>query len=265
MQSINGLFEKPEGAIPPLSGAVTRLMKMPQKAMLREVLSTIRTDTELSDDVLRMADNHYYSGRRPIRNLPELIVRLGLGSVRGLALRTTLDRTVFDDGPMMQRLKNHSTVTAYITTAISQHASVNSETAFHCALLQHIGVAVPLGMMTKSNGREIEEAMMWEALGCANKAIAGLVAETWELPETIRSVLVQHHRFGKVADINHVIATLIIAEVLACELDLGLDSDEHPVPSDDLIDAALTQLDLPASQLPSIAGTASELLDRVSA
>lgn len=265
MQSIHGLFEQPEGAIPPLSDAMTRLMKMPQKALLREVLSTIRTDTELSSDVLEMADNEFYSGRRRIRSLPELIDRLGLSGIRGLALQATLNRTVFDSGYLMQRLNDHSTATAYITMAISQHASVNSETAFQCALLQHIGVAVPLGLMNKATGSVMEEDMMWEALGCAHEAIAGLVAQTWELPETIRSVLVQHHRFGKVADINHVIATLIIADVLASELGRGLDCDEHPPPSAALIDASLKQLDLPASQLPVIEGAASELLNRVSA
>ena len=265
MQSLQGLFKQPEGAIPPLSGAVTRLMKMPQKSMLREVLSTIRTDTELSSDVLQMADNHYYSGLRPIRSLPELIDRIGLSGVRGLALRATLNRAVFDGSPMMRRLKEHSTATAYITLAISQHASVNSETAFHCALLQHIGVAVPLGMMNKSNGSPMEEAMMWETLGCAHEAIAGLVAETWKLPETIRAVLIQHHRFGRVANINHVIATLIIADVLSSELDRSLDSEEHPLPSDELIDAALQQLEMPASQLHLIAETANEVLERVSA
>ena len=95
MPFVHGLFEQPEGAVPPLSGAVTQLMKMPQKVMLRDVLSTIRTDSQLSSDVLEMADNQYYSGRRTIQSMPELIDRLGLGGIRGLALRATLEQTVF--------------------------------------------------------------------------------------------------------------------------------------------------------------------------
>ena len=65
--------------------------QMPQKALLREVLSTIRTDTELSSDVLEMADNEFYSGRRRIRSLPELIRDGYLVALRGYRVATHAD------------------------------------------------------------------------------------------------------------------------------------------------------------------------------
>ena len=145
---------------------------------------------------------------------------------------------------------------------ISRHASVHSETAYACAMLQHMGVAVPLGHLIQQTGMVPAPEVAWEALACAHEAIAGVVAGTWGMPEPLQAILARHHQLSR-DDTDAVIATLILADLIACEQGEGLSVAEHPPPSATQVDAALERLDLPASWLPRIQRDAVEVLERV--
>ena len=266
MQPIQGLFEQPHGQIPPLPAPVLTLMKTPQGTPRREVLAIMRTDMELCSAVLAMAGNTYYSGRRPLTSLSRLVDRVGLSGIRGLFLRSALDRAVFSQpGAVMERLRDHSTATAHISLIICQHAAVHSETAFICALMQHTGIAIPLALLMQTTSAPSDETMVWETLGCAHEAIAGLIAEAWSLPEEIRLVLVRHHQLTANSPADRIIATLTLANLIASELDRGLEAAAHPPPEGTLIDASLNLLDLTASQLPVIRQNADDVLSLVAA
>jgi HD-like signal output (HDOD) protein len=266
MMPLHGLFEQPQGPIPSLPDVVLRLYQISDDTPRREVLAVMRSDAELCDAVLSVAELPYYSGRRPLRSLSRLVDRIGLPGVRGLLLRTALDRVVFTAAsPVMESLRDHSLATAYISQAIGQYAAVHSETAFTCALLQHTGVAVPLGLMITSTGSPPGASLVWETLGCAHEAIAGLIAESWQLPEGIRSVLVRHHRLDSTPETNRIIATLILSDLIASALDRGLGAEEHPPPTAPHVDDALACLDLSPCRLPLIERAAAEVLSRAAA
>lgn len=260
MQPLHGLFEQPRGSIPELPVLLPRLMQLPDAAPRRDVLAILREDAELCEAVLSIAATPYYSGRRPLDRLSRLVDRVGLPGVRGLVLQAALDRAVFGrPGSAIGRLWDHSLATAYITRAICQHAAVHSETAFAAALLQHTGLAVPLGLS------EVTDSELWQRLGCAHEAIAGFLAESWSLPEPLCTVLLRHHQLGASPASDQIVATLVLADLIARALGRGLEPWVHAPPQDSEIDAALAHLDLSAGRLPLIERAADAVLLRAAA
>ena len=240
-----GLLTGPGDAIPALSDVVGRLLKLPHDASRRDILSVARADLELADAALRLAGAPYSSGQRAPKTLTRLVERVGLSGTQQLFLRAALEQTLFSS-PALQRLHNHSTAAAYTTQVLSRHTLLHSDLAFVCALLQHSGAAVAIQAMQRHAIHD--ETTWWQIIGCAHEALAGMVAGMWGLPERIQTVLFNHHqRVGPQTD--PIIAALQVADLITCQLNIGLDLPAHPPPDSDDITAALQRLELSPDRL----------------
>jgi len=142
---------------------------------------------------------------------------------------------------------------------ICQHAAVHSETAFAVALLQHVGLALPLAL------NEVSEDDMWERLEYAHEAIAGSLVKYWSLPESLCTAVLQHHRLGMGTASDDIVATLIVADFIANNLELGLEPWVHAPPLESDVEAALAHLDLSATRLPAIERAAAKMLQGMDA
>ncbi|MDG1479990.1 MAG: HDOD domain-containing protein [Myxococcota bacterium] len=250
-----GLFEPSRDSIPDVPALVPKLMMLPEDASRHDIVALLREDAELCEAVLHIAKKPYYSGRRPITNISRLVDRIGLSGVRGLALQAALARAVFNKpSATMQDMWKHSLATAYITRVICQHAAVHSETAFAVALLQHVGLALPLAL------NEVSDDDMWERLEYAHEAIAGFLVKSWSLPESLCTAVLQHHRLGAGVASDEIVATLIIADFIANNMERGLEPWVHPPPLESDVEAALAHLDLSATRLPVIERAAATML-----
>jgi len=78
--------------LPPFPAVATSLLALIRRgeAGLSEVAELVATDAAVSVDILRVANNAVYGTARPVTNLHEAVVRLGLERVAGLALAVCL-------------------------------------------------------------------------------------------------------------------------------------------------------------------------------
>ena len=255
-----GLFEPSRDSVPDVPELIPKLMLLPEDTPRHDILAILREDAELCEAILLIAKKPYYSGRRPITSLSRLVDRIGLSGIRGLALQAALARAVFSQpSEIMQELWKHSLTTAYITRVICQHAAVHSETAFATALLQHIGLALPLAL------NEVAEDDLWERLEYAHEAIAGFLVKSWSLPESLCKAVLQHHRLGTGTASDEIVATLIIADLIANNLERGLEPWVHAPTLESDVEAALAHLDLSASRLTVIERAAASMLQSTEA
>ena len=78
--------------LPPFPAVATSLLALIRRGEtgLTEVAELVATDAAVSVDILRVANNAIYGTSRPVINLHEAVVRLGLERVAGLALAVCL-------------------------------------------------------------------------------------------------------------------------------------------------------------------------------
>ncbi len=255
MNAVRGLFENLDKSVPIMPEVISDLMAVREGIPARRVLRILKREPEIIEAIMPLAQCRYYAGYRPFSSLNRLMGRVGLSAMRGLAMRSALDVLLYNDPAMprlMGALRAHSNATAFTTQVISRYSMIPAEDAFHCALMQHIGVVVPAIAYQSAIGRAPDEGTLWQMIGCAHEAIAGLVASLWELPETIHKVLSSHHHIPPSTQEAPIIAALILAEHITDALHAGLDIPQHPPPDALAVEEAMDVLELPRQLLPRV-------------
>jgi putative nucleotidyltransferase with HDIG domain len=181
--------------------------------------------------------------------------RLGLKAIVELVWRAALDVGVFRNPRyrrVMDHVRRHSTVTAYLARAAALFTPVPVEYAFLAGLLHDIGLAaalVVLGDATAAGGAP-EPEVQAAAVAAVHEELSALVAQLWNLPEDLRAALGQHHNLGAGGSVHPVAAVVVLAENLALRL---ASSNTGVGPWDpfqaDQLELAYESLELSASQL----------------
>lgn len=252
-----GLFCAPGGSIPPMPAVLATLMTVTSGTPKRRVVRMFKDAPDLLETLFHMADAPYYCGQRPLETIAHVLDRIGLPSLRGLTLRAALEDVIYAaEHPLLQQLQRHGTTTAYITTVLARYAPLDREPAFCAALVQNIGLAIPL----EAPQDTVTGDALWKAMRYGHEAISGLAAAAWGMPEPVQAIVRQHHQLGRGLRSNRSVAALVVADQLAERMGMGIDHPAHPRSDEASCALALDILELRADQLPVIQQEASDLL-----
>jgi len=252
-----GLFDSPGESIPHMPDLLGDLMAIKPNMPPRRVVRMFKHEPGLSESLRLLAEAPYYTGRRPMEGLGRILERVGLAGMRGLAMRVVLDEVVFTgDHPLHEPIRRHATATAYIITVLSRYTPLPTERLFTAALLQNVGLAIPLNNGLDGDGDDD----VWQALRYAHEGISCLAAAEWDLSDEIQHIVGHHHQLGRGLSADRDIAALVAADHIAHNMRLSIDHPSHPAPDEASLGLALDILELHQSQLPSVQAESSELL-----
>ncbi len=163
----------------------------------------VRRDPALAAHVLRIANSAAFAPREPIVSLAQAISRLGLKTLRDVALAAALQAQVFavpGHEARLAALWRHSSTAGAWAGEIARARRRNVEGAFLCGLLHDVGKAVLL-QLASSLERELALAFDPEglepALDLLHAEVGGALAARWQLPEWVGAAIVEHHAVGE--------------------------------------------------------------------
>ncbi len=237
----------------PLPASVTRLARLVSRedSDLREVVRVIELDQALTARLLRSANSAMSAAVSPITTVRSAVLRVGTGAVLSLAtgaavqqrLGTRLPAYGLEEGALWK----HSLVAALAAEIWTRHARVSPPAeSFTAALLHDIGKLVLARFLEPEICQVLAEAIgdghlnplaaESEVLGVNHAELGGLIAQHWNLPDTIVAGITHHHEPGSVsesvwsgrADIQLICDTVHLADVTAYVVSGREESD--PVP-----------------------------------
>ncbi len=227
--------------LPALPEVVVRVMRMAEdpRSDAAAIARVIATDQAMAARVLKLANSAFYGLPRRVSTLSEAVVILGFRTIKNLAIAAStfelLNREIA--GYWLQRgeLWRHSLACAIGAQLVARRVGLSvAEEAFVSGLLHDIGkVAINLfvreqfdQIMERALNDRIPFVEAEEAVLGFNHAIAGaLIAEKWNLPPTLVSVIRYHHQPSQAPDASTMVSVVHLADILSITLGIGIGGD----------------------------------------
>jgi len=251
----------------------------------REIAKLASSDPVLVSTILKVVNSSYYGLKNKTSNLHFAIARLGLNEVRRIVLKQCFSDELSADwnfkGYNTQGIWEHSYLvsicTEYFAKRITPKTVGNMITY---SILHDIGKFVLFKLAMKMKRDQIPPAdpdvlkttslmlQKEEALFNVNHAIVGgLLAERWELPEKICSVIEYHHN-PSFLDIDSIPLEILNPSVIICLSDIIIhrmvqSKGEIPEPEPEYFEIAGLEYPLEkniSSELKSAIASARQLL-----
>lgn len=224
-------------ALPALPAAAYRLTRIIQDpdCKLKDVVDTIRFDSSVTAQLLRICNSAYYGLARRIVAVEDAVRLLGMAKVVQLALaahaRTLLNGTQAGYGLSAGALWLHSVAVALAAQKIAQRSSGAAQTTlFTAGLLHDIGKIVLnehlADAYARVASRVIQEGISFpeaEAaeLGYTHAELGARVAEKWQLPDEIVRSIRYHHTPSELDPANPVVDAVHAADVICLLIGVG--------------------------------------------
>lgn len=229
--------------LPPLPAMVMRVMQTinDPTTSANDLNRLISGDPALASKVLRLVNSSYYGFPRRIATVTHAVVILGFNTVRNLTTslgvlssfdargqKTALDRDQF---------WAHGLGTAVAAGAIARRKNVPAkmvEEVFIGGLLHDLGklfldqyfpdqyaIALRLASTAKISIWDAEKT----ALGVGHALVGKRIAEKWNLPPSLTSMIMLHHQPAFAKDHFEITAIIQAADMVARKLNLGSGGD----------------------------------------
>jgi putative nucleotidyltransferase with HDIG domain len=195
--------------LPPMPMAVMKLSQLLEQEGIRaeDLAEVIKLDPDLTSQLLRLCNSAYYALSRKITTVKEAVAILGFKVIKSMVYaimsHKMLDRPVegycLEQGALWQ---NSMTGAVYARQLANKYKYPDPETAFTAAILRDIGKIV---LETHVSGayQEIEDYARENkcdfataeqlCLGFSHTDVGYHLAEKWQLPEKLISVIRYHH------------------------------------------------------------------------
>jgi HD-like signal output (HDOD) protein len=263
-------------ALAPLPSSVTRLATIiaADEWSADEIEEVITLDPALTANLLRLANSAAFGSRGTITSVRHAVVRLGVGSVLSLAVaasvQSRIDRPVPEYGLSSGELWRHSVASALVAEQARPYCRLEMpHESYTAALLHDIGklvVARFLGSETRELLRHAREQGSLslvdaesEVLGVHHGEIGGLVAQHWDLPESIVEGIQHHHAPDRGrSTVCHVVH---LSNAMAHRIEVTTASDDANPGA--LGPSSLSALGLDTDDLPSLELDARARIDQI--
>ena len=246
--------------LPAVAIEVLRLTR-DEDASIEEVAYTIARDPALSAKLLRMANSSLFRRGAAVSTLPEATMRLGLKTVKLMALSFSLaDALPRGDGARFdyQRFWRQSLVTTVAARSLARlvHSPYEAE-AFVCGLLSHIGELVlaecaPEGyakLVAHLGAASPTTDLEREYLGFDRHQAASILLRAWQLPELLwQSVLHYGAPEAIPADASEPVRQLSVLLHLADTIALLIQEDDKGAALGMLVERAREHFGLAAAE-----------------
>jgi putative nucleotidyltransferase with HDIG domain len=181
----------------------------------------IQRDPSLAANLLRIANSARFAPREPIVSLNQAISRLGLATLREIALTVAVKGAVFDvpgHEDFVAGLWHHAQATGRLSQEIARARRDNVEAAFLCGLLHDIGSPVILqGLVdvARREGCTIDSVCIEHAVDELHGAVGAKLVEEWKLPDWTREAVLHHHNPAGASAHNDLVNTVALGDALS--------------------------------------------------
>ncbi|MCL6473887.1 MAG: HDOD domain-containing protein [Firmicutes bacterium] len=227
--------------LPALPEVVVRVMRMAEdpRSDAQGIARVIATDQAMAARVLKLANSAFYGLPRRVSTLSEAVVILGFRTIKNLAIAAStfelLNREIA--GYWLQRgeLWRHSLACAIGAQLIARRVRLPvSEEAFVAGLLHDIG-KVAINLFVREQFDQITERALQDripfveaeqaVLGFNHAMAGGLIAEKWNLPPLLVSVIKYHHQPSSAPEKEPMISVVHLADLLSITMGMGIGGD----------------------------------------
>jgi HD-like signal output (HDOD) protein len=255
------LFQSPAYEPPKLPRVAIELLELSRRSDVdtAHVAALIEKDPMLAAKVLSYAQSPAYATSMPLRSLQQALARLGLRTVADMVLEASMNMTVFRargfEEPM-EKLRRHSTATAYIARIIGRYTPHDDDYAFLCGLMHDVGLVA--AMIALAPGRREGKVPGYDVLAptlvAVHEEASGLLAKHWKLPVEVQWVLGHHHHVQIQGRPHPIAAVVALADNLAARFGFGDDHRTKP----EILRMARKTLGLEGAVVPLILELAEE-------
>lgn len=246
-----------ELGLPLLPDIASRVMAVCQdpRGDLQELADLVTHDQSLAVHILRVANSAAYAPRGPILSLQQAISRLGLSTVRDVAIAVAIKERVFSvpgHHTCLRGLWLHSAATGCYAKEVAQLLRKDLESAFLCGLLHDVGMPIVMQALCDLTRKQATTSVSTPVLEAAmlefHCEAGGKIAQRWRLGPWISSAILHHHDPTRAKSLRNEVLVTALADALA-----EWAMDERLGERDFFVDQLLVQeLNLPRDALGAL-------------
>ncbi len=190
-------------ALPPLPEVAEGVLRQMRSSDYRvdKIADAIGGDPVISAAVLRMSNSPIYGGVSKITSLTAAVARIGANALKTLMMHQSLRAAVFrkkgKDPQLGQMVWQRAVAGAHIMRGLCRFTHVDEEEAFLIGLMHDIGNVIVLREVQK------QETMLQYVIDVptfdylcdeCHQEFGELIAEAWQLPDELTTLIADHHR-----------------------------------------------------------------------
>ena len=225
---VRGVLTQPGFEPPTLPKAAMEILRLSQCAntSVAEITRVLESDATLAARLLQRARSPQF-GTRPVQDIRQAAARMGVNGLRDLVLQISMRMKVFKAPgyePLVKEVMRYSQVRAALCPVVSRFSNTQEPSAPLCALLSDLGLATALMVLAQvpRGAQQPSLGLAWAASTEVHEQAGSVLARSWGLPGEVVAVIGHHHQVEVARIPNPLIATLMVAAVVAEHLEIGL-------------------------------------------
>ena len=224
-QLLSNSFRSPDYRPPLLPDVALKIVRLASSADTdtSQILTLIERDPLIAARVIQVANSPLY-GTLSLASILDATVRLGRRTIVQIVMEVALQSAVLSVTTYqasIQRVFDHSLVTAHLSKLVAKAAGVADESVYLSGLLHDIGIIGALTVLADTDEPPKLSLDMWMAVDDLHTEAASIIVHHWKLPEELGAVIRHHHGVNpdpKFAPSSWVVC---LAERLATDCGLG--------------------------------------------
>jgi len=188
--------------LPMLPEAAARIIALCEggTAGARDIQGVLERDPSLASHVLRLANSALFAPVEPVVSLQQASSRLGMTTIRNLALAVSLQGRIFcgkQHEDLTRTMWRHSALAAVFARDLARCLRKNGDAAFLCGLMHDVGRPIVLQaaiqrpdlLSSGAEGPQLLEASMDEF----HARVGARLVQAWGLPYPTAAIIACHH------------------------------------------------------------------------
>jgi putative nucleotidyltransferase with HDIG domain len=189
-------------------------------ANARDLEQVLERDPSLAAFVLRVANSAAYAAAEPIASLQQAASRLGMSTVRNIALTASLHGRVFDvpgHSKTVHDIWVHCAVTGVFAREIARKLRRNVEAAFLCGLIHDVGrpIVLQTALRVPREHGTLDVAQIQAAMDAYHEQVGAQLAGAWGLADWTAAAVAHHHDPERAAPHEYEARITRLADLLA--------------------------------------------------